>query len=81
MAAADPLGMVFTGTSAVAVASSVSSGIVLTVFGAARPSTYRVLDAVGSLVPVLANRSRWAGARGEQPLPADPLAKKRRYAT
>jgi hypothetical protein len=43
-------------------AFNVASGIVLTVNGAARASTYNVSGALGSLVPVLAQRRRWARA-------------------
>jgi len=36
----------------------VASGIVLMVKGKARASTYKISDALGSLVPVLAQRRR-----------------------
>ena len=43
-------------------AFSVTSGIVFTVKGAARALIYSISEALGSLVPVLAQRRRWGRA-------------------
>ena len=58
-------------SSSSASASSVSSGIVSTVSGAASSTTYFVFGSAGSLVPVDANRSRCGRAPSfGEPLPA-----------